>query len=484
MTVHISPFTDCNLGCDYCYEEPDRDVKGYDEVRTEYNIEQVMQKLEDWKEKYPGQTPGFHGGEPLLMDPEDMERVYEWIDENYDNDDSMHVQTNGTLISDEHIRIFEEYGVHCGISVDGPEELNDSRVGRGGDLDTTRKMTQNTHENLAKIVESEVSTGVIVVLHKNNAGTEEKVDKLFDWMDWLNRNDVSGHFNPAIPYEDVQEDLSLEPERLKEVYLRLYEWFQEEEYRNWDPIGQYKDNLLGQARGNCVNNHCDVFNAGSAKIVKGDGTTTGCGKTWSAVGDGVSFIQGGMTGQEYNDSDQRYDVLKQKLSPYSEEVQNGEAKDQGGCKGCRYWSVCTGGCPSSPLNHDYRNRTQWCPAKHALYEAIEEDIKSGLDVMTVVDFPWHLEASKEIAHGGVDFDPFRSEASPQAITDTLEQMNVTFEERLEVFRDVYPPDFLSIDREERSIHADSAPSDENLEPTEMTPYAEDPETQGTGIRSD
>jgi uncharacterized protein len=33
------------------------------------------------------------------------------------------MQTNGTLITEEHIRMFRQYGVQVGISLDGPGEL-------------------------------------------------------------------------------------------------------------------------------------------------------------------------------------------------------------------------------------------------------------------------------------------------------------------------------------------------------------------------
>lgn len=378
MAVHIAANTGCNLGCEYCYEEPDREMKE-EQIDNEYDIDLILERLEQFHEKYPNIMPGMHGGEPLLLPIEDLRTIYQWIADHYEEfeRDGSHIQTNGTLLREEHIELFDEFNVSVGISMDGPKELNDSRIARSGGEDVTRKMTERTYETIEEIIEHDsVSCGIIVVLTKTNVGTDEKLEKLLDWLDYLNRNDISGHYNPALPYEDIQEDLSLSPERLKEVYIRTWEWMNEESYREWDPMRDYQQNLLGMQLGNCVNTKCDVYNANSAKIIKGDGGTSGCGKTWGEVGDGVPFLQGDSTNNEYGETEERYEMLRQLPGPYTEEVQNGEIEDQGGCKGCRYWPVCQGGCPAGGLKYDYRNRVYECEAVYGLYERIEKDMKS------------------------------------------------------------------------------------------------------------
>lgn len=387
MATHVAANTGCNLGCEYCYEEPDREMKE-EQIDNEYDLDLIMERLEEFSEKYPGIDPGLHGGEPLLLPIEDLRKLYERMYELYDLSDpgrSPHVQTNGTLITDEHIELFKEFDVSIGISMDGPEELNDSRIARSGGEDVTRKMTEQTYESIRKIIEEpELQCGIICVLSKTNAGTNEKLEKLLDWLDYLNKNDVTGHYNPAIPYEDVQEDLSLSPERLKEVFISTWEWMQEEPYRQWDPMMDYQENLLAMKLGNCVNTKCDVYNAESAKIIRGDGDTTACGKTWGAVGDGVPFLQGDSTGNEYGETNERYNMLRQLPGKYSEEVQNGEVEDQGGCKGCRYWAVCQGGCPAAGGEYDYRNRVWHCEAIYGLYERIENDMRSMFPAIRLI----------------------------------------------------------------------------------------------------
>lgn len=456
-----------------CYEEPDREMKE-SQIDNEYDIEKIFEKLEDWHEKYPDKVPGLHGGEPLLLPDEDLERLFSWIDERYDGSTS--IQTNGTLLTDAHVEMFVEYDVSVGMSVDGPAELNNERVARAGDENVTQKMTERTHEAIEKLVEhDELTPGVIVVLSETNAGTDERLKKLLDWMDWLCKNGASGHYNPAIPYPDVQEDISLSPERLKEVYLQTYAWTKQQPYRDWDPMSEFKDNLLGNQLKNCVVNRCDVFNAGAAKIIKGDGSSTGCGKTWATVGDGTTFLQGDETDNAYNETEERYEMLKQLPGPQTEEVQEGEMEDMGGCKGCRYWNLCQGGCPSSGLDNDYRNRTRECKAIYALYEAIERDLRGMFPgIRLVTDAPWDFDIASLIATGEADIKPFGrirqgttdnsgtvtgAGAEVGTVVDELQKSmgaKFPFEKLKEYYQSQYPDEMLTMNRDTNDIHADSA----------------------------
>jgi len=370
-------------------------------IDKEYDMNEILSRLEEYKENYPTETPGFHGGEPLLMKTEDMESLMEWIWENYG--EGGHIQTNGTMIGDQHIELFKEYEWTVGVSCDGPGELNDHRVAYEGGEDVTRNHTEKTNKNIRRLAEEGINVGVIVVLQEGNAGTDEKLERLLEWMTDLAEYGVSGHFNPAIPYEDIQEDISLSSERLKEVYLRVWEWVKADPDHQWDPMEQYIDNLLGLDLQNCVNNKCDVFNAGSAKIITGEGETTGCGKTWSAAGDGGVFLQGESTGNEFNDTEERYEMLRKTPGPA---FVDDSTPDMGGCEGCKFWNVCQGGCPSSGMGFDYRNRTVWCEAKYALYQEVENYIRSVMPNITLItDYPWNANLSDAV-HEDIDIQPF------------------------------------------------------------------------------
>lgn len=472
MSEHVALSSSCNLDCDYCYETESQ-LRMDNPVKHDYDLDKVFARLEKWKKKRPNTTPGLHGGEPMLLPQEDLEKIIRWIYNNYDGDGG-HIQTNGTKIRERHVKLFKKYNVGVGISCDGPPELNKARKLRGGNEEQTDSMSYNTQRAIALCSKYNLTPGIITVLHANNAGTEERFEKLLNWIDNLNRMGISGHFNPAIPYEDVPEGEALTPEKLKHRYLRAWEWMKAEPHRSWDPFHQYVDNLLGLGLGNCVNNRCDVFNAGAAKIVLGDGETTGCGKTWSAVGDGVPFLQGDSSGQEYNDDDaeERYEMLKQVPGAHTE----GEP-DMGGCKGCKFWGVCQGGCPPSGLDDDFRNRTRWCEAKYALYDKIEQDMKAIFpQIRTITDLPWDTETWELNKNRQLDIKPFGNMRHDNGSNDpsTHQKRNHKFgepedlvpennlpeedawEKKKRRAKKKYGKNAVEIDEKTKTIHADSS----------------------------
>lgn len=404
MTLHVSVSTGCNLACDYCYEEEDRVINGND-VTDNYDMDAIMERLEEMKERYPQEIPGLHGGEPLLLRDEDIEQIFEWVYNNYESvrkgEEYSHIQTNATLLRDKHIEIFDKYNVNVGISCDGPPELNEHRKAAMRE-EATDRLSGLTYKNIFKLGETSVPVGVIVVLHEGNAGDDEKLGKLLDWMDELNKNGITGHFNEMLPYEDIEQDLTLSGERMKEVYLETWEWIKEEPYRSWNPMRQFQDNLLGNDLSDCRVSKCDVFDAGAAKVVDGEGETSGCGKGWAMVGDGSPFLQGPSNNSEYNDDEDREKILKG--LPGAPET---DGPDLGGCKGCKYWKVCHGGCPSAGMDEDHRNRTRWCESKYFLYKQIEEDMKTMLPNLTLVtDLPWDAETQALAQSGQLDIAQF------------------------------------------------------------------------------
>lgn len=472
MTDHISPVLGCNLGCDYCYEEPSREMTKK-KVQEEYDLEAVLDKIAQWKEVNPDEPPGLHGGEPLLLPKPHLRAIYEEIRDHWPAEEfgSTHIQTNGTLIDEGHIEIFKEFDVNVGISCDGPADLNDLREARQGGEDVTRTMTEETHEAIDLCIENDIALGVITVVHEINAGTDERHDRLLEWMDYLNRNGVYGHYNPAIPYEDIQEDVSLSPERYGDVLIRTWEWMQErgQTHRNWDPCRRFQNNLLGLGLTNCVQSRCDVFNTQAARVIDGQGEETGCGKGWDE-GDGVPFLQGASTDQEWEQNDARYQMLKQVPGTCPHD-KTGEVPDEdlGGQKGCRYWNLTNAGCPGAGVDDDYRNRSIWHEANHRLYERIENDMRRMFPAIKLVtDFEWDTEYYEAVTSEGLDIRPFsnithspndpagvHTGRSDHTVWDALDEEAADFDTTVERYKQKYGEENVTVDREERSIHGDT-----------------------------
>lgn len=121
----------CNINCTYCYvfnmgnslaadstpvisRENIVALRGFFERSTIENEIGVIQV-------------DFHGGEPLMMKKERFNEMCEILRQgNYGSSQlQLALQTNGILIDEEWISLFERHQVHASISIDGPKHIND-----------------------------------------------------------------------------------------------------------------------------------------------------------------------------------------------------------------------------------------------------------------------------------------------------------------------------------------------------------------------
>jgi uncharacterized protein len=117
MTVELRPLgVSRNLQCQYRYQTPQRDAGS---LLRSYDIDSMKEAI-----RAEGGPYSLFGGEPLMTPLEDLEALWSWGLAEYGSNS---IQTNGTLISDRHVQLFKTYKVQVGISLDGPDELNDAR---------------------------------------------------------------------------------------------------------------------------------------------------------------------------------------------------------------------------------------------------------------------------------------------------------------------------------------------------------------------
>lgn len=69
----------------------------------------------------------WHAGEPLTLPPDYYAQAIEIIERQRPQDVTVHygIQTNGTLIDDRWIDLFERHSITVGVSLDGPRDLHD-----------------------------------------------------------------------------------------------------------------------------------------------------------------------------------------------------------------------------------------------------------------------------------------------------------------------------------------------------------------------
>ncbi|PIU15901.1 hypothetical protein COT20_01055 [bacterium (Candidatus Gribaldobacteria) CG08_land_8_20_14_0_20_39_15] len=321
----IKPYLGCNLRCLYCYESKYRKKK---KPKLDYNLDTILKRMEEFKNSLPQMC--LHGGEPLVMPKEDVKKIFSKMKELTGKSS---IQTNGSLIDDEYIKIFKEYDTSVGLSYDGPDELSGYRPG-----------TKNLDKKIEKLIKEGLKVSLIMVISKANAGTKQRLKKLKNYLLELDKMKICGRLNPCGGWPEYE----LDEKRLIEVYLDLADFCFHRNLK-WSPFVDIINGLQGKPRV-CTFMGCDPFSTPSATVIVGDGSVTNCMRT-NEKGILLRYPI-------------KHNTRDQILSQISQEF--------GGCQNCRYWSTCHGGCPTMAINGDWRNRTYLCPLWKALFQFYEK----------------------------------------------------------------------------------------------------------------
>ena len=343
MGVEVRPFgVRRNIACQYCYQNPERDAGN---VLASYDLDKMRAAVER-----EGRAFTLFGGEPLLMPLGDLEKLWAWGLERFGHNS---VQTNGVLIGDEHLRLFREYKVHVGLSIDGPGALNDVRW--AGSLEKTREATAKTERAIERLCAEGLRLSLIITLHRGNA----TADKLPAMHAWLRRLRTSGVRSARLHVLEIEEPQIRDKYALSSeenlVALRSFRKLEQElEGFSFDLFDEMRRFLLGEDKNTtCIWNACDPYTTKAVQGIEGNGQSSNCGRTNK---DGIDFVKSGVEGFE------RY------LALYN------TPQEHGGCKDCRFFMMCKGQCPGTAIDGDWRNRTEHCEVWMELYGEIEQEL--------------------------------------------------------------------------------------------------------------
>jgi len=334
----VVPHLNCNLFCYYCYE---RRYRQKHKVKMDYDLELILKRMEELKEAYPEMC--LHGGEPLMIEKENVRKILLKMKE---LTGKSAIQTNGSLIDDDFIQIFKECSTHVGLSYDGPGELSKYRFYRLKNVDLDQKIDQ--------MIKEKINLGLIVVISKSNAETNQLLRKLKDWILKLDKKGISGRLNPC----GQAQECELEEKRLIEIYLDLADFCLHRNLR-WSPFTDVINGLQGKSRV-CSFMGCDLFSTPSAAELLGDGSLTNCMRV-----------------------NQEHILLRHPIKHETRsEILSQTSQEFGGCQGCQYWQACYGGCPTMAIDNDWRNRTYFCSFYKSLFQFYEKilayfDISQG-----------------------------------------------------------------------------------------------------------
>ncbi|WP_239642991.1 FxsB family cyclophane-forming radical SAM/SPASM peptide maturase [Nocardiopsis alkaliphila] len=129
----------CNLACDYCYmyEMADQGWRSQPRRMARATIDRVAARIAEHARAHGRDRVEIvlHGGEPLLVGPDHLRHVAESLRKACEPDvrATLRMQTNGVLIDDHYLDLFEEFGIRVGVSIDGaPQDHDRHRVRANG----------------------------------------------------------------------------------------------------------------------------------------------------------------------------------------------------------------------------------------------------------------------------------------------------------------------------------------------------------------
>jgi uncharacterized protein len=357
----------CNLDCSYCFYL-DREADPYKELPARRMSNETLERLVDTYlfYSYPQSTFAFQGGEPTLAGLPFFERLVD-LQQRYGRNGqavSNALQTNAVLLDDAWAQFFRQYNWLLGVSLDGPEEINDlyrfNKAGHG-----TWKRVMHSVETLQK---NKVDFNILCVLSQANV---EKPRELYRFYKSLGIDNLQ-----FIPLAEFHPDGSRMPFT---ITAKQYGAFMVEMFELWWPDRRkmrirFFDNLAealaGQKPGSCtMHETCDSY-----CVVEYNGDIYPCD----------FFVEGGWKLGNLNDDSwteiarraRRYQFAAKKTLSHPE------------CQVCEWQSICHGGCPK--FRHGPQRRFEdldyFCEAYKMIYARavgpLREELKKllGRDV--------------------------------------------------------------------------------------------------------
>lgn len=168
--------TSCNLRCLYCFHREGHTPISEDFLMSDAVLSRVISEL---LKVGPNRVRFiWHGGEPLLAGLEFYEKVV-YFQEKYRGENQQiknAIQTNGTLLTPEYIQFCKEHDFGVGVSIDGPEWLQNYQRPSASGKGTFQKVM----DGINLLTDSRAKFGGILAVVTRNSLPHSK--ELYEFM--------------------------------------------------------------------------------------------------------------------------------------------------------------------------------------------------------------------------------------------------------------------------------------------------------------
>lgn len=319
LVLSICPTLCCNFRCPYCFE----DTQTSTTIMNTQTVDRLISFIKSFKDaKYLSIT--WYGGEPTIAFNviRDITRRIKELDVIFKE---AGLATNAYLLREDKISQLNALNIkNIQITIDGPEEVHDTRRTLVGGRPTYQRIMDNI--NILMNSSYEGSCNIRVNLDKNN------LSKFFELRTYLLERFKGKNLSVYAGYIDTEQD-----HKDKNCNLCAEEWV-------GFTIEQYHHASVAPREG--VYPECNVFNICSANtrnsfVVGPEGELYKC---WEDVGK-----QGMVIGSIHEDDPITNSELVALYSVGTDPYLDSE------CQECRVLPICGGGCANRRLRAKYFN---------------------------------------------------------------------------------------------------------------------------------
>lgn len=353
----------CNLDCEYCFYL-DRDADPYKELPARRMSLDTLERLVDSYlfYSYPQSTFAFQGGEPTLAGLPFFEKLVEFQQRYGRNGHSVSnaMQTNGTLLDRNWGQLFRSYNWLIGISMDGPEEVNDLyRFNRAKHGSWRRVM-----DSIEMMQREKVDFNVLCVLSQSNVHKPKEIYKFFrkmgvDFMQFIPLAEF-GPDGKALPF-------SITPEEYGRFLCEIFElWWPERRNVRVRFFDNLAEAVAGMKPGSCtMHETCDSY-----VVVEYNGDVYPCD----------FFVE--QSWKLGNVDEDSWSEISRRMRRYNFAAKKTIAHPE--CQVCDYQAICHGGCPKTRFGPQgqFGDLDYFCPAYKMIFQKAVGPLRKDVEKLT------------------------------------------------------------------------------------------------------
>lgn len=347
----------CNLNCTYCYDKINRKIEKNINEEFEQNIDKIKEYLDKiYVLKDKPCTFIFHGGEPLVLKPKVYEKLLKKIDR---KNIRLSIQTNGTLITSEYIKLFKKYNINIGISLDGcNEEQNYCRIYKNGKNSFNKVMN-----NIDILKKNDIHFGIIMTITKKHIGKENMI------YDFIANNNLNVNMRPAFPAKGGDNKNIMTEEEYFEFFKNIFNiWYKDKNKKiKLKQIREIYDEFAKVLEEKYCSGLCSEGENCFGKFISLNinGDVYSCNRTYN----NKEFLLGNLNKQTMEEILNNANKLNEKRKIKIEESD---------CSKCEIYRYCYGGCPANSYSMygDYTMpEDSFCNSKKKILKYIKSKLE-------------------------------------------------------------------------------------------------------------